>query len=43
MVSHAEDTLKQFCTAGIWLDKGRAYWFDDIHDALKAYKDSLPS
>jgi capsular polysaccharide transport system ATP-binding protein len=41
MVSHADGTLKEFCTAGIWLDKGRAYWYDDIDDALLAYKDSL--
>ncbi|MGZ8917072.1 MAG: ABC transporter ATP-binding protein [Methylobacter sp.] len=42
MVSHGEGTLKQFCTAGIWLDNGKAHWFDDINDALKAYKESLP-
>jgi len=42
MVSHGEGTLKQFCTAGIWLDSGKAHWFDDINDALKAYKESLP-
>jgi capsular polysaccharide transport system ATP-binding protein len=42
MVSHGEGTLREFCTAGIWLDKGRAYWFDDINEALKAYKESLP-
>lgn len=40
MVSHGEAILRQFCTAGIWLDGGRAHWFDDIDDALKAYKDS---
>lgn len=40
MVSHGEGTLKQFCTAGIWLNQGKAYWFDDINDALKAYKES---
>lgn len=40
MVSHGEGTLRQFCEAGIWLDKGKAYWFDDINDALKAYKES---
>jgi len=34
--------LKQFCSAGIWLDKGKAHWFDDINDALKAYNESLP-
>ena len=40
MVSHGESTLKQFCSAGIFLDNGKAHWFDDIDDALKAYKDS---
>lgn len=37
MVSHGEGTLRQFCTAGIWLNEGRAYWFDDINDALNEY------
>jgi len=41
MVSHGEGTLRQFCTAGIWLHEGRAHWFDDIDDALKAYKETL--
>lgn len=40
MVSHDEVTLKQFCTAGIWLNEGRAYWYDDINDALWEYKKS---
>lgn len=40
MVSHGEGTLRQFCTAGIWLNEGHAYWFDDISDALKEYKKS---
>jgi len=40
MVSHGEGTLRQFCTAGIWLNEGRAHWFDDINDALKEYKGS---
>lgn len=39
MVSHGEGTLRQFCSAGIWLNDGNAHWFDDIEDALKAYKD----
>lgn len=42
MVAHDEGTLKQFCQTGIWIRDGQAYWFDDIHDALKAYKESLP-
>jgi capsular polysaccharide transport system ATP-binding protein len=40
MVSHGEGTLRQFCTAGIWLNEGQAYWFDDLNDALREYKKS---
>jgi capsular polysaccharide transport system ATP-binding protein len=43
MVSHSEDTLRQFCSAGLWLDHGQAHWFDDIADALQAYKESQNS
>lgn len=42
MVAHDDKTLKQFCQAGVWLYEGQAHWFDQIDDALKAYKDSLP-
>jgi capsular polysaccharide transport system ATP-binding protein len=42
MVSHSDGTLKQFCSAGIWINDGKAHWFDQIDDALRAYKDSLP-
>lgn len=41
MVSHSEGTLKQFCSAGIWLHNGQAHWFDQIDDAIKAYKESI--
>jgi capsular polysaccharide transport system ATP-binding protein len=40
MVSHGERTLKQFCQSGIFLHDGRATWFDDIDDALRAYRES---
>lgn len=43
MVSHSEGTLKQFCSAGIWLHEGQAHWFDQIDDAIKAYKESIPA
>ena len=43
MVSHQEATLKEFCTSGVWLHEGRVHWFDEIGDALKAYKNSLSS
>ena len=42
MVSHGESTLRQFCSAGIWIHDGKAHWFDQIDDALKAYKNTLP-
>ncbi|WP_018152975.1 ABC transporter ATP-binding protein [Leeia oryzae] len=42
MVAHDEGTLRDFCQAGVWIDNGKAHWFDDIEDALKAYKDTLP-
>jgi capsular polysaccharide transport system ATP-binding protein len=41
MVSHGEGMLREFCTAGIWLDQGKAYWFDHIKEALMAYRKSL--
>lgn len=41
MVSHDERTLRQFCTAGVCLVDGTAYWFDDIDDAFRFYKESL--
>jgi capsular polysaccharide transport system ATP-binding protein len=42
MVAHQESTLKQFCSAGILLHQGQAHWFDQIGDAFKAYKETLP-
>lgn len=41
MVAHDEGTLKRFCQSGIWINNGKAHWFDEIDDALKAYKDTL--
>lgn len=41
MVSHSENTLKQFCQAGILLLDGHAHWFADINHAFMAYKESL--
>jgi capsular polysaccharide transport system ATP-binding protein len=40
MVSHSESTLKDFCTAGIWIHQGKAHWFDAIDDALAAYREN---
>jgi capsular polysaccharide transport system ATP-binding protein len=41
VVAHDEGTLKQFCQAGILLHSGTATWFDDIGEALKAYKQTI--
>ncbi|MFP4081077.1 MAG: ABC transporter ATP-binding protein [Ectothiorhodospira sp.] len=41
MVSHSEGILRDLCQAGIWLDRGRAHWFDDVHDAIAAYHESI--
>lgn len=41
MVTHDESTLKEFCHAGVWINEGKALWFDKIDDALTAYKDRL--
>lgn len=37
MVSHQEGILKELCQAGVLIDQGRAHWFHDVNDALKAY------
>jgi len=41
MVSHGESTLRQFCKAGIWIHEGKIHWFDQIDDALNAYKSTI--
>jgi len=43
MVAHDEGTLKEFCHAGVWINEGKAHWFDKIDDALTAYRDSFSS
>lgn len=42
MVAHQEKTLKDYCSAGIFIHEGHAHWFDSIDDAFKAYKETLP-
>lgn len=41
MAAHSESTLKNFCQSGIFLKDGQAFWFDDINDALAAYRESI--
>jgi capsular polysaccharide transport system ATP-binding protein len=37
MVSHSEGILKDLCEAGIFINDGRAYWYDDINEAIDEY------
>ncbi|WP_409523348.1 ABC transporter ATP-binding protein [Nitrincola sp. MINF-07-Sa-05] len=37
IVSHSEGILKDLCQAGVWLHQGRAFWFDNVNDAIDAY------
>jgi len=37
IVSHGEGILKELCQAGILIHNQKAYWHDDINDALSAY------
>lgn len=41
MVSHDERILKESCQAGIFLQNGRAHWYDKIDEALASYKESI--
>ena len=41
MVSHSNSTLREFCTAGVWLHGGQAHWFDRIDDAIRAYEQGI--
>lgn len=41
MVSHSEQTLRDYCSSGLLLDGGQAWFFDVLDDALRAYRDVL--
>jgi len=41
MVSHQVGMLKDLCQAGVWISEGKAIWFDDIHEAIKRYHESI--
>lgn len=40
MVAHNDNILKAFCESGIFLTSGKAYWFDNLDDALNAYRET---
>lgn len=41
MVSHSDQQLREFCTAGAVLENGRLTYFDDIEDAIRQHNDNL--
>lgn len=41
MVSHANATLREYCTSGLVLDDGRAQYFDDIEEAIACHERNL--
>ncbi|EHA13542.1 ABC transporter ATP-binding protein [Halomonas sp. HAL1] len=41
IVSHSEGILRELCDAGIWINQGNAFWYDNVDDAIKAYHDSM--
>ncbi|MFC0047248.1 ABC transporter ATP-binding protein [Rheinheimera tilapiae] len=41
MVSHSNSILKDLCQAGIWLNDGKAIWYDKLEDAIRDYHQSI--
>lgn len=41
IVAHQDNVLRDFCQAGVLIHDSHAYWFDDIEDALTAYKEQV--
>lgn len=40
IVSHEEGILRDLCQAGVWVHGGKAVWFDDVAEALSAYREN---
>lgn len=41
MVSHSDQQLREFCTAGAVLENGQMTYFDDIEDAISQHNQNL--
>lgn len=41
LVSHNLNELRDFCDAGILLDRGKLHYFDDLEDAIKQHEDLM--
>ncbi len=40
-VSHSMGQIREMCTAGVYLDRGKLEYFDDVEDAIERYMASL--
>lgn len=38
MVSHSESIIRSYCNCGVLLDRGRAFFYEDINDLIVDYK-----
>ena len=41
MVSHSVNTIRNYCTSGLVLEKGRAVYFDDVDAAIAAHEANM--
>ncbi|MCL8382354.1 ABC transporter ATP-binding protein [Xanthobacter aminoxidans] len=41
MASHATGTIKDYCTAGLVLQRGRLMMFEDVNDAIEAHRQQM--
>ena len=41
MVSHDTRTVREFCDAGLVLERGQLHYFDDLEDAIKLHQDLM--
>lgn len=43
MVSHQMEQVREFCDAGLILEKGRLYYFDDLEEAIGFHHEIMMS
>lgn len=41
MVSHSVGTLRDYCDAGVVLDEGRMYYYDDLEEAIRHHNKNM--
>ena len=41
MASHSVNTIRNYCTSGLVLERGRAVYFDDVEAAIAAHERNM--